>query len=57
VIANAADLAAGVSSTVADATTWVYGLGILAPATIVGLVFRVPWLHQPLYPRLAEHNS
>jgi hypothetical protein len=42
VVANAAGLAAGLSlSTVTAATTWVYGLSVVAPVTIAVLTFRV----------------
>jgi predicted MFS family arabinose efflux permease len=51
VVANAAGLAAGVSlSTVAAAATWVYGLSVVAPATMAVLTLRVLWCHQPGWP-------
>jgi hypothetical protein len=53
VVANAAGLAAGMSpSTVAAAATWVYGLSVVAPATIVVLTLRVLWFHKPVWPPL-----
>ena len=53
VVANASGLAAGVSlSTVTAAATWVYGLSVIAPATIAVLTLRVLWFHQPLWPAL-----
>jgi len=50
VVANAAGLAAGVSpSIVAAVATWVYGLSVVAPATIAVLTLRVLWSHQPVW--------
>jgi MFS family permease len=55
VVANAAGLAAGVSvETVTAAATWVYGLSVVAPATIVVLTLRVLWLHKPVWPPLGR---
>jgi hypothetical protein len=55
VVANAAGLAAGVSpATVAAAATWVYGLSVVAPATIVVLTLRVLWFHKPVWPPLGR---
>jgi MFS family permease len=45
-IANAAGLASGVStSAVAAAATWVYAMGVLAPAAITALAWRLLRLH------------
>lgn len=53
VVANAAGLAAGVSwVTVAAVATWVYGLSVVVPVTIVVLTLRVLWYHQPVWPSL-----
>jgi hypothetical protein len=57
VVANAAGLAAGVSwLTVAATATWVYGLSVVAPVTIVVLTFRVLWYHQPVWPLLGARS-
>ena len=51
VMANATGLAAGVSlSTMTAVATWVYGLSVVASATIVVLTLRVLWCHQPVWP-------
>ena len=55
VVANAAGLAAGVSvTTVTAAATWVYGLSVVAPATITVLTLRVLWWHQPVWPPFGQ---
>jgi MFS family permease len=51
-VANAAGLAAGVSpATVASAASWVYQMGIVAPAVITVLAGRLLWLHRQPAPR------
>ena len=46
-VANTAGLATDISpATVAAAATWVYRLGILAPAVLTVLAWRLVWLHR-----------
>jgi hypothetical protein len=58
VVANAVGLMAGVSlSTVTAVATWVYGLSILVPVTIVVLTLRVLWCRQPVWPPLGAKQA